>query len=196
MCLVLSDSMLKYMKASNTTVLAYGGETAARLCDRIRFGEVKVNGFTKILVHVGTNDLSTLVESGNVQHVGIHELLRSFKVLRDVIRKRNSEAIILFSSILPRVRGFDLYRHFVYGLNFALEKWCAKSNGSSIFIPSFSCFLFEGRPRSEYFARDGLHLNGAGIDKMEAVVQQAFASKYLFQRVNARRTMKLLSLRY
>ena len=42
----------------------------------------------------------------------------------------------------------------------------------------------------------GLHLNGAGIDKMEAVVQQAFASKYLFQRVNAWPTMKLLSLYY
>ena len=60
----------------------------------------------------------------------------------------------------------------------------------------FLVFLFEGHPRSEYFARDGLHLNGAGIDKMEAVVQQAFASKYLFQRVNAWRTMKLLSWYY
>ena len=84
-CLLYSDSMLKYFKASSTTMMAFGGETVSYLCNHLHFKEIKAKGFTKIMIYVGMDDLSTLID--NAQHVSIHELLWIFKVLRDVIRK-------------------------------------------------------------------------------------------------------------
>ena len=185
--LVLTDSLGKYTKVPGAKVKAYPGETLTRLVDRIRFDGVDVSQVSRILVHVGTNDISNLLDSGRIKHTTPLELLRHFSTLRSVIRRRNSRAVIIFSSVLPRLRKFETYKPYAAGLNFCLEKWCAKSGGACVYIPSYRNFLKGGRPRSELFAKDGLHLNGAGVDCLESTA-------YLVDRVTAGRTRRLAKL--
>ena len=113
-----------------------------------------------------------------------------------VIRRRNSNAVLLFSSVLPRFKKFAKYKPYASGLNFALEKMCAKSQGGCIYVPSYRNFLRGGRPREEIFARHGLHLNGAGVDCLEACFQQALSTVYLTDKVTAARMRWMAKLGY
>ena len=122
--LMLTDSLGKYTKVPGAKVKAYPGEILTRLADRIRFEGVDVSRVSCILVHVGTNDISNLLDSGRIKHTTPQELLRRFSTLRSVIRRRNSRAVIIFSSVLPRLRKFETYKPYAAGLNFCLEKWC------------------------------------------------------------------------
>ena len=194
--LVLTDSLGKYARVPGATVKAFPGETLTRLADRIKFKEVEVSRVSRILLHVGTNDIANLLDSGRIEGVTPQELLRRFTTLRSVIRRRNSNAVLLFSSVLPRLKKFAKYKPYASGLNFALEKMCAKSQGACIYIPSYRNFLRGGRPREELFARDGLHLNGAGVDCLEACFQQALSTAYLTDRVTAARTRRMAKLGY
>lgn len=94
--------MTKYVKVRNTVVKSYCGSTVPRITDLIRFGDLEVREFSRIFIQIGTNDIANLIDSGKIQSVSVHDVLRRFKTLRDVIRKRNSRALIIFSSILPR----------------------------------------------------------------------------------------------
>ena len=59
--------------------------TATKLTDRIRFGQVDVARQERILIHVGTNDVADLLSSCRVRSVTPQQVLRKYKVLRDVI---------------------------------------------------------------------------------------------------------------
>ena len=52
-----------------------------------------------------------------------------------------------------------------------------------MFILSYRSFLAGGEPREELFAKDGLHFNGAGVDRLEACFQQALSTEHLMVRV-------------
>ena len=41
-------------------------------------------------------------------------------------------------SVLPRLKRFELYKGYATGLNFCLEKWCAKSEGACVYIPAIA----------------------------------------------------------
>lgn len=191
---MLTDSMAKYVQIKGAKVCAFRGDTIGRLADRIRFRSVDVTGYSRIFIHVGSNDISNLVSSGQIRQVNAVDVLRRFKSLRTIIRRRNSRASLLFSSILPRVKQFDLYKPYISGLNFALEKWCASSKGASVYIPSFQPFLVYGRPKTELYACDGLHLSGSGVELLEGCIQQALSTGYLLKRVSTRRVAKLASV--
>ena len=194
--MVLTDSMAKYCKLQNVVLLAFKGDTIKRLTDRIRFErDVDVSGYDRILIHVGSNDISNLVDSGRYRSVTIFDMLDRYKALRSSIRRRNSKAIILFSAILPRVERYELFRGYVSGLNFALEKWCAKTCGTCVFIPSFSAFIARGKPKAALFSeKDGLHLAGAGVDVLEGIFEQALSTGYLLTRINSGRTRMLKNM--
>ena len=167
-----------------------------RVVDYIRFGQLSVKGYEKILVHMGACDLGNLLDSGRIHGTSLPEFMRRYQVLRDCIRRRNSSAVIIFSSILPREDRYEEFLPYTYGINFALEKWCAKSKGATIFTPTYEQFLKNGLPRKELYARDGLHLSGGGVDRLEASFQQAMSTPYLEKRISARRTRKLAALPY
>ena len=150
-----------------------------------------VSRVSRILVHVETNDIANLIDSGRIMHATPQELLRLFSTLRSMIHRRNSRVVILFLLVLPRLKRFELYKGYATGLNFCLENWCAKSEGACVYIPSYRSFLKDGKPRSELYARDGLHLNGVGVDCLEACFQQALSTAYLVDRVTAGRTRRL-----
>ena len=197
--LVLTDSMTKYVEISDCEVLPFPGITVKKLTDRIRFGQINVYGYSRILIHVGSNDLSNMIDSGRSRRPSIFDMMDRFLSLRNSIRRRNSQAVLLFSAVLPRVNRYKLFKAFIRGLNFAVEKMCAKSQGACIFIPCFDAFLseFTGLPNTALFSeRDGLHLDGAGVDKLEGIFQQALSTGYLFVRVRAERTRILQAYRY
>ena len=66
--MVLTDSVGKYTKVPSAKVKAYLGETLTRLADRIRLDGVDVSRVSRILVHVGTNDISNLLDSGRIKN--------------------------------------------------------------------------------------------------------------------------------
>ena len=189
--------MTKYVRVQNTVVKTYCGATVPRVADKIRFGELSVSGYDRIFIQLGTNDIANLIDTGEISHVTVHEITRRFRSLRDVIRKRNSRALIIFSSILPRLERYELFKPYVRGVNFALEKWCAKSQGATVFNPTYTAFLDRGKPRAElYSVSDGLHLNGAGVDRLEAAISQALSTGYLLERVRSRRARTLSTVSY
>ena len=197
--LVLTDSMAKYVviAGGKAEVRAVKGDTIKRLTDRIRFDQCKVAGFSRILIHVGSNDISNLFSSGQVRRVTALQMMDRYVSLRSVIRRRNSSAVLLFSAILPRVTKFSQCKPYITGLNFCLEKWCAKTQGACIFIPSYDSFMSYGLPNAAFFSdSDGLHLDGGGVDALEGLFQQALSSGYLQTRVGAYRTWMLRTLPY
>ena len=195
--LVLSDSMAKYVNMGDHDVKAFRGDTVRRLTDRIRFGEVEVSGYSRILIHVGSNDLSNMVSSGHVKRLTVFHMMDRYVALRNSIRRRNSQAVLLISAVLPRVNRFTLFKPYIIGLNFSLEKWCAKTRGACIFIPSYDSFMVRGEPNAALISdKDGLHLDGGGVDVLEGLFQQALSTGYLGVRVRTARTYLLRTLEY
>lgn len=195
--MVIGGSMTKCVRVRNTVVKSYCGATVPRVADKIRFGELCVAGFDRILIQLGTNDIANLIDTGEIRNATVHDVTRRFKSLRDVIRKRNTRALIIFSSILPRVERNEIFKPYVRGVNFALEKWCSKSQGATIFNPTNAAFLDQGKPRAElYSVSDGLHLNGAGVDRLESAISQALSTPYLLERVRSKRARQLSAIKY
>ena len=51
-----------------------------------------------------------------------------------------------------------------------------------MFNPTYTAFLDRGKPRAElYWVSDGLHLNGAGVDRLEAAISQGLSMGYLLE---------------
>jgi hypothetical protein len=163
----LTDSIPKYTKAKDADISFHKGDTVGQLNDLVSFESVKVQGYSIILIHAGTNDLENLIETGKIHQTTVQELLEFYKQLRNSIRRCNCYSILVFSAILPRRNFFQLFYPYAYRLNFAIEKWCARSNGSCIFIPSYKIFIAYGRPKQcMYSVKDGLHHRGAGKDAL------------------------------
>ena len=114
-------------------------------------------------------------------------IMNRYTALLNSIRPRNKTAFIMFAAILPRVNKFKLLSGYIRGLNFALEKFCAKTDGTCVFIPAYQPFmskLVKNEPNRALFSQsDGLHLEGPGLDKLEEIIQQAFSTEYLLDRV-------------
>ena len=189
--LVLTDSLGKHLNIKGADVSFHRGCTVGKLNDMISFGSVQVQGYSKILIHVGTNDLAQLISSGEIHSVTVHHVLQFFKRLSHSIARKNARAI-QFSAILPRSHNFDLFYNYAYGLNFALEKWCARSKASRIFVPSHKPFLLFGRANPSLLSvSDGLHVRGAGNDTLEAFFQQALSTGNMLKVTNSKHTKKL-----
>ena len=129
--LVLTDSLGKYTRVPGATIKAYPGETLTRLTDRISFRKVDIRRVSRILVHAGTNDIANLIDSGRIRHTTPQDLLRLFSILRSMIHRRNSRAVILFSSVLPRLKRFELYKGYATGWTSAWRSGAPSQKGSA-----------------------------------------------------------------
>ncbi len=147
-----------------------------------------------ILIHVGTNDLNNLIKSDRIKHTLPHHIMEHFYALRANIRRKNTYAILQFSSVLPRIDDFPTYDPLVRGINFAIEKMCAKSKGACIYVPSWKWFVSNGAPIEAYYCKDGLHPNGAGNGALQAGIQTSLSTAAMLERVRSRRTLRLASL--
>ncbi len=108
-----------------------------------------------------------------------------------------ANAIILFSSILPRADNFDLYFLLIFGLYFTLEKWCAQSSGTHVFVSSHNRFLKHGRlKREQYSTTGGLHPNGVSTDVLESFIRQALSPQFILENISSKRVACLVQLPY
>ena len=140
--LVISVSLAKYVRARNTDVKAYPGATIPKIIDEIRFGKLYVSGFAGIMIHMGSNDLANLIDNGDIQYVRVKSVMRLFRLLRDLIRRRNSRAILIFASLPSRLERCDLFLPYQYSLNHALENtlWLGGGHGKS-YMQGMVCTL-------------------------------------------------------
>ena len=191
---VLSDSIYKHGASKAFDIQAQPGATLKNIADNISFEKAgwSVKGFSRILIHAGANNLFNKKGRVNARPT-LFEHLQEFIALRSVIRRKNSYAVIIFSAILPRRDHFKEHKSFIAGLNFALEKWCARSSGASIFAPTHLAFLGgDGLPNMALLAdSDGLHPCGAGVSKLDGLFEQVLSSEYLLERVRSERTLRL-----
>ena len=98
-------------------------KTVTKLTDKIRFVQVDVARQERILIHVGTNDVvDSLSCSGSARAVTPQQVLRKYKVWRDVIRRRKSRALIIFYLITLMLKQYSRFKPYVLGQNFTLEK--------------------------------------------------------------------------
>ncbi len=150
--------------------------------------------YSIILVHAGTNDLNNLITSGQLASTSIRHFIYRYIALRANIRRCNSHALILISSVLPRLDEFQIYDPLIRGINFALEKMCAKTGGACLYVPSFKWFMSYDSPIKAYFASDGIHPNGAGNGALQAGFQQSLSVGTMIERAVSRRTKRLAAL--
>ena len=182
------------MNARETDIRYFKGKTISELSDIVFFKKVDVSGYAVIYIHVGTNDLNNLIASGEISHTLPVHIMERFRALRANIRRVNSTAIIQFSSIMPRMEDFTRYDPLIRGINFALEKWCAKTQGACIFVPSWRWFVHGGSPIQAYYCRDGIHPNGAGNSALQAGIQQSMSIATMVERATSRRVKRLAEL--
>ena len=134
--MILNDSLGKYVNVPRAVVKAFPSETVTKLRDRIRSSQVDIAWHERILVHVGTNNVADLLSSRRARSVTPQQVLRKYKVLREVIRRQNSRALILFSYILLRLNQLRKFKPYVLGLNYPWRN-VVPSNESPVYL--FHC---------------------------------------------------------
>jgi len=155
-CVIVSDSMAKYVELLQTKVQSFPGINISRLSYKISKGLVDLSA-ELVILHVGTNDISGCLTE--------KEIKASYNDLISAVRKRSS-ARVLVSAIIPRPIDFDATGERVKNVNKELADLCVTRRAK--FLRTFKPFLKRGEPRREYFAiRDGgLHLNNEGIRRL------------------------------
>jgi len=143
-------------------------------------GNININEFDAILVHVGTNNVA---RDHNAQQV-----LGEMGQLIRAIRWRRQDIHIVLSGIIPRLIDRSTTELTVKAINSMLAKVTRDRN--VIFIRSFSPFC-SGREKSGLktwlFARDGLHLSNKGSFVLHHLFKVQFSDKNIMQRVYALR---------
>lgn len=179
--LVLCDSIPKYVtNIKSTQIQPYPGINIDRLKDRIAFRDIKVTGYKAILLHVGTNDVPPYRDHRSQQCITstIDSVVSNYSHLISVIRRYNSNCIIIISAIIHRPVDFVQTHFRVKAINQGLQRLCENSS-NLIFNPTYKFFLHKGQPESQYYARDRLHLKGHGVLRIQQAFQQALSDTNL-----------------
>jgi hypothetical protein len=154
--LILVDSVGKYLTGiRDAEILSYRGETIGEFIHKIRYNIIKLNRYTHVIVHVGTN---------NVLNNKPGEILSLYRNLIHLIKQKYKNIIVGISSILPRPKDHSLSGTDIKNVNLGLAKIC--KDEKVLFIRSYKRFFYSnGIFKRDLFAiRDGwLHLNEPGL---------------------------------
>ena len=167
--LLLSDSMTRDIPLDpKIHVRPFGGATVQRLNQLVTSGQVPVDQYTLILVHVGTNDIEGRRDrrTGVVQQETVQQIHQQMLQLRSKICSLSSASVFLVS-ILPRPRDhhIEAQKQRVDILNSLLKE----SLGTGL-VKMSRRFQREGAPKAELFLKnhpvfgypDYLHLSKEG----------------------------------
>ena len=114
--LILVDSIGKYLTGiRDAEILSYRGETIGEFIHKIRSNIIKLNRYTHIIVHVGTN---------NVLNNKPGEILSLYRTLIHLIKQKYKNIIVGISSILPRPKDHSLSGTDIKNVNLGLAKIC------------------------------------------------------------------------
>ncbi|CAG2226049.1 unnamed protein product [Mytilus edulis] len=152
---IVSASIPKYVSGiDGCTTQAFPGATIGRLTELISSGKVDLISLDFVIVHVGTNNISSSQSVDTIMsYFGdlIHKL------------KKMTFAKLIFTSILPRPVDHMKTGAKVNKVNTELKRLCKRNN--LLYCNLYRSFLLDNIPDSSLFApRDGLHLNFAGTE--------------------------------
>ncbi|CAG2228810.1 unnamed protein product [Mytilus edulis] len=152
---IVSASIPKYVSGiDGCTTQAFPGATIGRLTELISSGKVDLISLDFVIVHVGTNNISSSQSVDTIiSYFGdlIHKL------------KKMTFAKLIFTSILPRPVDHMKTGAKVNKVNTELKRLCKRNN--LLYCNLYRSFLLDNIPDASLFApRDGLHLNFAGTE--------------------------------
>jgi hypothetical protein len=154
--LILVDYIGKYLTGvRDAEILPYRGETIGEFIHKIRYNIIKLNRYTRVIVHVGTN---------NVLNNKPGEILSLYRTLIHLIKQKYKNIIVGISSILPRPKDYSLSGTDIKNVNLCLAKIC--KDEKVLIIRSYKRFFYSnGIIKRDLFAiKDGgLHLNEPGL---------------------------------
>ncbi|VDI36493.1 Hypothetical predicted protein [Mytilus galloprovincialis] len=152
---IVSASIPKYVSGiDGCTTQAFPGATIGRLTELISSGKVDLISLDFVIVHVGTNNISS---SQSVDTI--------ISIFGDLIHKlkKMTFAKLIFTSILPRPVDHMKTGAKVNKVNTELKRLCKRNN--LLYCNLYRSFLLDNIPDASLFApRDGLHLNFAGTE--------------------------------
>ena len=150
-------------KNLSTVNIGFGGSTlgaCAWFFNRIMSGYQPA----RIIVYAGDNDLAD----------GRHpqEVCLFFKELIEAVRKKYGSIPCYFISLKPSIARWGLVDQFKYTNEIIFNEVNRHPNWSwvDIFTPMLNG---EGKPNSDYFVTDGLHLNREGYQLWRTILQNA-----------------------
>ncbi|SHE74969.1 Lysophospholipase L1 [Microbulbifer donghaiensis] len=113
-----------------------------------------------VAIYEGDNDIAQGLEP--------QQVLDKFLALSDKLRERQPDLRIYFISIKPSLARWSLWPKMEQA-NQMFEKLCAERDGY-FYIDVASALLDNGRPMTDVFLADGLHLNDKGYALWSAAV--------------------------
>lgn len=157
--LIISDSICRYLPDMRNVVSeAYGGLKSATLLEKLRNKFISVGSYANIIIHVGTNDVNNITK-GHFE--------RNMKHAVQEIQKYNPSALILLSSVLPRVVDYNSSDSIVNSFNEVLNE-IANVHSNVRYIKSRNSFFNRfGFPIRCLYSYDKLHLSVNGLVKLE-----------------------------
>ncbi len=162
---IITDSILKWCQFKDyADVVPRPGATFEKLFEEELKHNLVANWnlYRLCIVHCGTNDLDNAIRGNRKDGI-----LESLKSLIELIRTINPRLQLLYSSVIHRPKDHKRTGHKVDKVNRRIKLWSKREPGIG-FYPNFKSFIKDNTPLwNKYFARDGLHMNGRGIGKLE-----------------------------
>jgi len=157
----LKDDMVPY----NVIQRGYGG---AHFRDIIYFTErILADHNLKMLVCFIANDIS-----GSPDDESPRKVLRLFKYFVNQVRIKHPEIPIMQISITPTKSRWK-YWNKIKKVNDLMQAYCEKTN-NLYYINTVPKFLNEeGKPKTEWFVSDQLHLNKTGYAEWNKIIRTA-----------------------
>ena len=185
--LILMDSMgtdVRHLYRAD--IIAKKGCTIERLERKIQ--AIDIGKYKCIIIVIGTNDLShknvwfeyqrkknTLnykLEPHPTTDVDI--LKDRYKSLLNSIKSRNPSIMIELSPIIPRLFDYDINLSYLKSVNNMIKELCRTYHHEHD-RTLITAFLKCGKPDPTLYLNDGLHLNGAGTDKLIRILRSKVA---------------------
>ncbi len=119
------------------------------------------------VIHCGTNDVDNARKKGKEDNV-----VDDVKSFTELIRTSNPRLQFVFSSIIHRPKDHKLTGRIIDKANRRIKLW-TKSEPGIGYYPNFKSFIKNNTPLwKKYFGKDGLHMNGRGIGKLDRKLQR------------------------
>jgi len=140
----------------------FGGSTLPQVIHHINDIVIPYHP-TAIVLYAGENDLTAETNTPN----WTYKMFRYFVYL---IRKDLPECRIYYISIKPSPSRFHLYKKMIL-TNFLIKQYC-QSNSDTKYIDVANMMLNDdGRPISDIFIKDSLHLNEKGYQLWTSIIK-------------------------
>ena len=185
--LILMDSMgIDVRHLYRADIVAKKGCTIKRLEHNIQ--AMDISKYKCIIIVIGTNDLShksvwfEYQRKKNTPNYKLEphpttdvDILKDrYKSLLYSITSRNPNIIIELSPIIPRLFDYNVNLSYLKSVNNMIKELC-HTNHHEHDRTLITAFLKCGKPDPTLYLNDGLHLNGAGTDKLIRILRTKVA---------------------